>query len=127
MSASVCVCVCGWAVYWICSKMHFELMEANSCLTISRSDVAVGEKGPSRNVRRLADSLPRPGRVALFLSVCLSIRSYLFLSVSVGLRAFSVLCYIRCTVDIRSVHLFMIFVKARSLVTESLLIDMAFT
>ncbi|XP_063741906.1 zinc finger protein 35-like [Eleginops maclovinus] len=36
--------------------MHFELMEADSCLTILQSDVVVGEEGPGRNVKRLAES-----------------------------------------------------------------------
>lgn len=34
--------------------MHFKLMEANSCLTLLQSDVVVGDKGPGRNVKRLA-------------------------------------------------------------------------
>lgn len=80
------MCVGGQVVDWICSEMHFELMEANSCLTLLQSDVVVGENGPGRNVKRSADSpsAPGPGSVALFLSVCLLICSYLFLSVSVG-------------------------------------------
>lgn len=43
-------------VDWICSEMHLELMEANSCLTILQNDVVVGEKGPCWNVKHSADS-----------------------------------------------------------------------
>jgi len=69
--SSECVCVCVW-VDWICSETHFELMEANSCLTILRSDVALGEEGRRMWSARLILALPRrPGRAALFLSVCL--------------------------------------------------------
>lgn len=67
---------------WICLEMHFEVMEANSCLTVLQSDVVVGAGGPARNVKRSVESpVPGPGRVALFLSVSISIYSYLFLSV----------------------------------------------
>lgn len=48
---------------------------------------------------RLILPVPGPGRVALFLSVSLSICSYLFLSVSVGLSAFRFLYHIRWTLD----------------------------
>lgn len=30
---------------WISSEMHFELMEANSCLTVLQSDMVVGKNG----------------------------------------------------------------------------------
>lgn len=60
-SAAVFLCVlvggCGGVcVDWICSEMHFGLMEANSCLTILQSDVVVGEKGLGRNVKCSAGS-----------------------------------------------------------------------
>ncbi len=48
---------------------------------------------------RLILPLPCPGRVALFISVCLSICSYLFLSLSVGLSACRFMYHIRCTFD----------------------------
>lgn len=69
-------------VDWICSEMHFELMEANSCLTILQSDV-VGEKGPGRNVKRSADFPSAMSWESGSIYIRLTID--LFLSVSVGL------------------------------------------
>lgn len=42
---------------WISSEMHFELMEANSCLTVLQSDMVVGKNGLGRNVKHQAASL----------------------------------------------------------------------
>lgn len=93
MSASCLhVCACVWlcvggraAVDWICSEMHFELMEANSCLTVLQSDVVVGEKGPGRNVKRSADS---PSAMSWKSgSIYISLFIDLFISFLVGLSA----------------------------------------
>lgn len=73
------------AVDWICSEMLFEMMEANSCLTVLQSDVVVGEKGPGKNVKSSADSPSamscRSGSIYISLSI------NLFISVLVGLSA----------------------------------------
>lgn len=71
-------------VDWICSEMHFELMEADSCLTILQSDVVVGEKGPGRNVKRSADSLSAGSWESGSISISLSID--LFISVFICFR-----------------------------------------
>lgn len=71
-------------VHWICSEMHFELMEANSCLTILQGDVVVGEKGPGRNVKRSADSPSAMSWESGSISIGLSID--LFISVFICFR-----------------------------------------
>lgn len=85
-------------VDWICSEMHFELMEADSCLTILQSDMVVGEKGPGRNVKRSAGSLSaaswESGSISIGLSIDLFISVFICFRGSLRLQFY--IYYIRC-------------------------------